>query len=289
MVLNSVLDLIGLLLSSFGTLVLAAVGLAVIFGMMGIINLAHGEFIMIGAYTTAFSFRQGAPLIIAVLIGGVVTGVVGLILERLVIQHLYDRLIDSMVATWGISLIFVQGMLILTGPSFGDVPTPFGPISYAGFSMSLYRIVLAASAISLLILLYGIYNYSKYGRHARATMQDEETARSLGVNTDRIYMITFLIGSVMAGIAGGLLAPIVSLVPTLGQSYIIEAFVTVIVAGPSVILGTVVSGISLSVVNASVSQWAGSFIGRVALLVAAIVIIRILPGGISGYWMESRK
>lgn len=289
MVLKNILDLTGLLLSSFGTLVLAAVGLAIIFGMMRIINLAHGEFIMIGAYATAFSFRAGMPLVVAIPIGGLVTGLVGLALERLIIQHLYDRLIDSMVATWGISLIFSQGMLILTGPSFGDVPTPFGPISYGGFSMSLYRVVLATSAIGLLITLYGIYKYTKYGRYARATMQDEETARSLGVDTDRIYMLTFFIGSVMAGIAGGLLAPIVSLVPSLGQSYIIEAFVTVIVAGPSVILGTVLSGFSLSVVNAPVSQWAGSFAGRVALLVAAIVIIRILPEGISGYWMEGRE
>ncbi|WP_299234466.1 ABC transporter permease subunit [Natronomonas sp.] len=286
MALTNVLDITGLMLSSFGTLVLAAVGLAIIFGMMRIINLAHGEFIMIGAYATAFSFSAGVPLALAIPIGGLVTGIVGLVLERLIIRHLYDRLVDSMVATWGISLIFAQGMLIIAGPSFSDVPTPLGPISYGDFSMSLYRVVLAASAIGLLIALYGIYTYTTYGRHARATMQDEETARSLGVNTDRIYMITFFIGSVMAGIAGGLLSPIVSIVPTLGQSYIIEAFVTVIVAGPSVILGTILSGFSLSVVNAPVSQWAGSFAGRVALLVAAIVIIRLLPEGISGYWME---
>ena len=289
MVLTDILRLIGLLLSSFGTLVLAAVGLAIIFGMMRIINLAHGEFIMIGAYSTAFSFHAGAPLFAAVLIGGIVTGIVGVILERLIIRHLYDRLVDSMVATWGISLIFAQGMLIIAGPSFNDIPTPIGTISYAGFSMSLYRVVLAVLAVFLLTALYVVYKYTRYGRHARATMQDEETARSLGVNTDRIYMITFFIGSVMAGIAGGLFAPIVSIVPSLGQSYIIEAFVTVIVAGPSVILGTILSGLSLSMVNAPASQLAGSFAGRVALLVAAIVIIRVLPEGISGYWMGERN
>jgi branched-chain amino acid transport system permease protein len=102
-------------------------------------------------------------------------------------------------------------------------------------------------------------------------------------------MVTFFIGSVAAGIAGGLFAPIVSLVPSLGQTYIIEAFVTVIVAGPSVILGTILSGFSLSLVNAPASQLAGSFAGRVALLVTAIVIIRILPEGISGYWMGERN
>lgn len=289
MVLTDALRLIGLLLSSFGILVLAAVGLAIIFGMMGIINLAHGEFIMIGAYSTAFTFHAGVPLFGAVLIGGFVTGVVGIILERLIIQHLYDRLVDSMVATWAISLIFAQGMLIAAGPSFADIPTPFGPVSYGEFSMSLYRIVLAVLAVVLLLILYAVYKYTRYGRHARATMQDEQTARSLGVNTDRIYMITFFIGSVAAGVAGGLFAPIVSIVPTLGQSYIVEAFVTVIVAGPSVILGTILSGFSLSVVNAPASQLAGSFAGRVALLVAAIVIIRVLPEGISGYWMGERN
>lgn len=272
-------------MSSFGVLVLAAVGLAIIFGMMGIINLAHGEFIMIGAYSTAFSYHAGVPLVGAVIIGGVVTGIVGIILERLIIRHLHDRLLDSMVATWAIGLVFAQGMLILAGPSFAEVPTPFGPISYGEFSMSLYRIILALVAVSLLLILYAVYKYTRYGRHARATMQDEQTARSLGVDTNRVYTITFFIGSVAAGIAGGLFAPIVSLVPTLGQSYLVEAFVTVIVAGPSVILGTILSGFSLSLVNAPASQLAGSFAGRVALLVAAIIIIRILPSGISGYWM----
>lgn len=289
MVLTDALRLGGLLMSSFGVLVLAAVGLAIIFGMMGIINLAHGEFIMVGAYSTAFSFHAGVPLVGAVVIGGVVTGIVGVILERLIIRHLHDRLLDSMVATWAIGLVFAQAMLIFAGPSFADVPTPFGPISYGEFSMSLYRIVLAVVAAALLLSLYGVYKYTRYGRHARATMQDEQTARSLGIDTGRVYTITFFIGSVAAGIAGGLFAPIVSIVPTLGQSYLVEAFVTVIVAGPSVILGTILSGFSLSVVNAPASQLAGSFAGRVALLVAAIIIIRILPNGISGYWMGGRE
>lgn len=289
MVLTDALRLVGLLLSTFGILVLAAVGLAIIFGMMGIINLAHGEFIMIGAYSTALTFHAGVPLFAAILVGGLVTGIVGIILERIIIQHLYNRLIDSMVATWAISLIFTQGMLIIAGPTFADVPTPFGPVSYGGFSMSLYRLVLAVVAIALLFVLYAVYKYTRYGRHARATMQDEKTARSLGIDTDRIYMVTFFIGSVAAGIAGGLFAPIVSIVPSLGQAYIIEAFVTVIVAGPSVIVGTILSGFSLSLVNAPVSQLAGSFAGRVALLLTAIVIIRVLPEGISGYWMGGRN
>lgn len=289
LLLTDLLRLSGLLLTSFGTLVLAALGLAIIFGMMRIINLAHGEFIMIGAYSTAFSFHAGVPLWGAILVGGLVTGVVGIILERLIIRHLYDRLIDSMVATWGISLIFSQGMLVLLGPSYRGISTPFGPVGYGEFSMSLYRLLLAFVALGLLAALYLVYKYTKYGRHARATMQDEETARSLGVDTDRIYMVTFFIGSFVAGVAGGLFAPIISIVPTLGQSYIVEAFVTVIVAGPSVILGTLASAFSLSLVNAPASQLVGAFAGRVALLIAAILIIRVLPQGISGYWINGRE
>jgi branched-chain amino acid transport system permease protein len=281
--LTTALDLLTIIASGFGTLVLVALGLAIIFGMMGIINLAHGEFIMIGAYATALSYHQGVPLILAVLVGGLTTGVFGVVVERLVIQHLYDRTIDSMVATWGLSLVMTQSVLLVFGPTLQGIGTPFGAVTYGTYSASIYQWVLAAAAVVLLGVVYGVFNYTEYGLLAKATIEDEETARSLGTDTARIYMITFFIGSVLAGIAGGLFAPTISLVPSLGGSYIIEAFVTVIVGGASILIGVPASGLSLSVINGSASQVGGALAGRVALLVVAILIIRLLPEGISTY------
>lgn len=283
-IIDSLLGLLSVVVSSFGTLLLASLGLAVIFGMMGIINLAHGEFIMIGAYGTAIASQQGIPLVIAMLVGGVLAGVVGLITERLVVQHLYDRPIDSMVATWGISIILTKVALVVFGPSFPGIGTPFGALRYSGVSASAYRFVLAIAAVGILLATYYLFMNTKFGLHARATIQDADTARSMGIDTSRVYAITFVLGSALAGLAGSLFAPIATISPTLGSSYIIEAFVTVIIGGANVLLGTPVSSALLSLINGGGAQWGGTLLGRVLLLVAAIVVIRIRPRGLSSYF-----
>lgn len=285
--LTSVLNLLAVFLSVFGTLILAALGLAIIFGMMGIINLAHGEFIMIGALLTAISYHVGVPLVLAILLGGLGTGIFGVIVERVVIQHMYDRVIDSMVVTWGIGIIMSQAVLIIFGSRYAGIPTPFGSLSYGSFSMSAYRLVLPIVALLLLVALYLIYMYTSFGMRARATMQDAQTARNLGVDTRRVYAKSFFLGSVAAGLAGGIFAPIISITPTLGQSYIVEAFVTVIVAGPAVLAGTSISAGFLAGINAPINHAYGTFAARVGLLLAAILILRFLPQGISGYWSDT--
>jgi len=285
--LSSTLDLLTVIISGFGSLVIVSLGLAIIFGMMEIINLAHGEFMMVGAYATAIAYTEGIPLIVCVLLGGVAAGVMGLVVERLVLQHLYERPVDSMVATWGLSLVLIQSVLIVFGPNFAGVDTPFGTVSYGAYSASAYQLVLGGVAVAMLGVLYLIFHYTEYGLHARATMQDAESARSLGIDTSRVYMVTFFIGSVVTGIAGGLFAPVISIVPTLGSSFIIEAFVTVIVGGASVLLGVASGGLSLSVINGVAAQGVGALAGRVALLLTAILIIRIYPDGLSDY-LEGR-
>lgn len=283
----TVLDWLSVVFANLGVLILAALGLAIIFGMMGIINLAHGEFIMVGAYATAVSYHSlSAPLPLAILVGGVATGVLGLVLERLIIRHLYDRLIDSMVATWGISLILVQATLLTFGSRYPGVPTPFGPLRIGGFTTSTYKVVVTLSALVLLGVVYFVFQYTDFGMKARATMQNDDMARSLGVDTDYIYMGTFFLGSFITGIAGGLFAPTVSIVPSLGSSFIIEAFVTVIVGGTNVLVGTFASALSLSTIRSLGAQTFGTLAGRVALLLTAIVIIRLLPQGISTYLEE---
>lgn len=282
-VLDTVFQFITLMSSFVGKLALAALGLAVIFGIMGIINFAHGEFMLIGAYSTAMTFHAGLPLVLAILVGGLVTGIFGFIVERVVIQHLYDRLIDTLVATWGLSLIIIQVVRIFFGGTFPGIPTPFGAIQYGSMSASAYRSFLGIAAIGLFAATYAVFMYTDYGLQARAAMQNKEVARSLGVRTSRIYVITFVFGSILSGIAGGLFAPLLVLTPTMGGEFIVEAFVTVIVGGTSVLIGTSSAALSLGFIQAPSSQLFGTLGGRVALLVTTIFIIRLLPQGLSGY------
>lgn len=277
-VLPEIANLVLQFMDSFAFILLSAIGLAIIFGMMGVINLAHGEFITVGAYGTALSFHAGLPLPAAIIVGVITTTIFGLILERTVIRRLYGRLLDSMVATWGISLILIQGLLIIFGPAVPNIGTPLGSIQYGEFSYSTYRVLLAGVSLLVLGVLYWLFVYTNFGLRARATIQNEEMARSLGVDTDRMYLMTFGIGSALAGLTGALYVPTMTIVPGMGSSFLVEAFVTVIVGGASVLVGTSLAGLLLGFINAVFSNLFGTFIGRIALLVTTIVAIRVLPG-----------
>ncbi len=273
---------------AFAFLVLSACGLAVIFGMMGVINLAHGEFIMCGAYVTAMTTRLGLPLPLAILAGAMVAGAVGLALERLVIRHLYGRPLDTIVATWGVSLIATQGTLIFLGSTMQGVGTPLGSFALGGLSYSVYRFVLIGAALAVLAFLYIVFNKTKFGILARATIQVPHMAESLGVDTRRVYSLTFGLGAALAGLTGGLYAPTMTMVPTMGATFIVEAFVTVVVGGADVFLGTAPAAAVLAIVKASLTSWQGQLFGQIGLLIAVVIVIRILPKGISGFLLRER-
>ncbi len=269
-------------------LVLCASGLAIIFGMMGVINLAHGEFIMAGAYITATVARMGVPLPLAIACGALFTGLLGMGLERLVIRHLYGRPLDTIVATWGVSLIASQGTLIVLGPSLPGLSTPFGSVQLGDLSYSLYRFLLMGTAAGTLLALYGLFNFTRFGVLARATIQVPHMAEALGVNTRLIYSLTFGIGAALAGATGGLYAPTMTLVPTMGSQFLTEAFVTVVTGGGDVFLGTAPAGVILGFIRAAMTTWEGQLAGQIGLLVAVIVVIRVLPRGVSGLILRER-
>jgi branched-chain amino acid transport system permease protein len=273
---------------AFAFLVLSACGLAVIFGMMGVINLAHGEFIMCGAYVTVSAAHAGLPLPLAIAAGAIVSALVGALVEVVVIRHLYERPLDTIVATWGLSLIATQGTLIVLGSTMAGVGTPFGSFQVGDYSYSVYRLVLFAAAIAVLGGLYMLFNWTRFGVLARATIQVPHMAAALGVDTRLIYSLTFACGAGLAGLAGGLYAPTMTLVPTMGATFIMEAFVTVVVGGADVFLGTAPAAAVLAVVKSAMTSWEGQLFGQIGLLVAVIIVIRILPKGISGFLLRER-
>jgi urea ABC transporter permease protein UrtB len=275
-------DLIYQFMDNFSFLILSAIGLAIIFGMMGIINLAHGEFIMLGAYITTIAATSGVPLPIAILLSVLGVGIFGLIVDRLIIHRLYGRTLDSVVATWGISMVMSQGILILFGPTLKGVSTPLGSLSIAGGTYSMYRILLFFIAILILLLMYWLFMHTKFGLHSRATMQKHEIARTMGVNTDKVFSLTFMIGAAFAGLTGGLYAPTMAVSPTFGTGFLMPSFVTVIVGGANPLIGTSLAGGLLGVVNSLLDAVWGTFYGRLGLLFVAIIVIRVLPLGFSG-------
>ena len=167
---------------AFAFLVIASMGLAIIFGMMGVINLAHGEFIMCGAYTTVSFAQLGLPLPIAIIGGAMVSGLIGMALEVTIIRHLYNRPLDSIVATWGMSMIATQGVLIVLGSTMQGVGTPLGSFVVGGYSYSTYRVVLMVIAVLLLVGLYLLFYHTRAGVIARATIQLPRMARATGVD-----------------------------------------------------------------------------------------------------------
>ena len=269
-------------------LLLSALGLIVILGMMNIINLAHGELMMLGAYTATIVVQRGVPFALAVPLAFLVVALFGIVLERLIVRRFYGRELGALVVTWGISLILSQGTLLLLGPFMPSIQIPGGSVAVGQYSFSDYWLILIALTAAIVAVLWWVYNRTHFGLQARATMQNAAMARALGVNTDRVYMLTFGLGAGLAGLSGALLAPTTSIAPFMGQQFVAPAFITVVVGGATnVITGALGSSLILSLVRTPVGFLFGAFLGLVALLLAALIIIRLMPDGISA-WLQRR-
>jgi branched-chain amino acid transport system permease protein len=205
-----------------------------------------------------------------------------------VIRHLYERPLDTIVATWGVSMIATQGTLILLGSTMQGTGTPFGSFAVGPYSYSVYRLVLVGAALLTLLCLWLVFTRTRFGTMARATIQVPHIAEALGVNTSLIYSLTFGLGAALAGLAGGFYAPTMTLVPTMGSAFVVEAFVTVVVGGADIFLGTAPAAAVLGIVKAALTSWQGQLFGQIGLLVAVIVVIRVLPRGISAWILRER-
>lgn len=285
------MDLIGLLgfnvIAGIATLVLITLGLGVIYGMMRVINLAHGEFMMLGAYTSVVAVGAGVNIWVAMLVlSPLLVGIVGLVLERTLIRFLYGRMIDTMLATWGVSLGLIGLMTTIFGNMTRAVPVPVGGFAIGQYGASQYSLVIIAAALAGLAGMLALLRLTKFGLILRATMQNPNMAAALGVSPPTIYMTTFALGSALAGLAGGVLAPVSGISPGMGAAYISRAFITVLGGGPAIITGTGLAASLFGTINGLVSFETTPVIGDVALLVAAVLMIRLLPQGITGRFLR---
>lgn len=264
-------------------LALISAGLAIVFGMMRVINLAHGEFVMLGGYTTIACVKAGVDVYVAMLvIAPLVVGVLGLVVERLIIRWLYGRIIDTMLATWGLSLLLIGLVTLIFGTSAVSVPAPIPGYQLGSFQMGGYNLFIIGITVLLMIAMWAVLRFTRAGLIARGAMQGPDVIAALGYDPNKVYMITFTVGAALSGLAGGVLAPLTGLLPSAGAAYIAKAFITVITGGVAVIVGTLSSAVTFGVINQLVSFASTPVIGEIAMLALAIVLLRLMPQGITG-------
>jgi urea transport system permease protein len=273
-------------------LVLAAIGLAITFGVMGVINMAHGEMVMIGAYTTFLIqevIRTNAPglfdysLLMAIPAAFVVAGIIGIAIERLVIRHLYGRPLETLLATWGISLILQQAVRTLFGPTNREVGAPSfmsGSFQVGIIDITYGRMWIVGFSLLVFFAVLALLRFTPMGLQMRAVTQNRRMAASMGIRTGRVDALTFGLGSGIAGLAGVALSQIDNVSPNLGQSYIIDSFMVVVFGGVGNLWGTLVAGLSLGIANKFLEPFAGAVLGKIALLVFIILFIQKRPRGL---------
>ncbi len=281
------MDLIALLaiqvLYAIASLALISIGLAIIFGMMRVINLAHGEFLMLGGYAAIVATNHGISIWIAMLVvAPIVVGIIGVVVERTIIRFLYGRMIDTMLATWGLSLFLVGMTTVIFGNTTVGISAPLGSFEIGAYRSSAYTLFVIAAAGVVLSGVFAMLRWTRLGLIARGTMQNADMAAALGVNPARVYAVTFGLGAALSGLAGGVLAPVSGVFPTIGVAYVAKAFITVIGGGAAILSGTASASALFGTINQVATYATTPVFGEVALLAAAIVLIRLLPQGITG-------
>ena len=279
-------------LSLGSVLLLAAIGLAITFGVMGVINMAHGEMVMIGAYTTFVVqevIRQSAPelfdasLFIAIPLAFLVAGAIGVAIERGIIQFLYGRPLETLLATWGVSLILQQAVRSIFGPTNQQVGNPSwmaGAVEVAGLTFTYNRLWIILFSLIVFALLIAVIKLTPFGLQMRAVTQNRSMAAAMGIRTTWVDALTFGLGSGVAGIAGVALSQIDNVSPNLGQGYIIDSFMVVVFGGVGSLFGTLVGAMTLGVANKFLEPYAGAVLGKILVLVFIILFIQKRPRGL---------
>ncbi len=276
-------------LSLGSILVLAAIGLAITFGVMGVINMAHGELIMLGAYTT-WAMQQllpgqpGVALLLAIPMGFMVSASVGMVMERFAISKLYGRPLETLLLTFGFSLILQQAVrtfisarnVAVSNPSWMSGSLELHPM----LSLTMNRVVIMFFCLAVFAVLWWVMQRTRFGLQLRAVTQHREMARCVGVRSRRIDTLTFGLGAGLAGLAGVALSQLGNVGPNLGQAWIVDSFLVVVFGGVGNLWGTLIGGLGIGVATKLIEPWSGAVLAKVLLLVAVILFIQRRPRGL---------
>jgi urea transport system permease protein len=272
---------IGLSLASIW--LVAALGLTIIYGTMGVINMAHGEFIMLGAYSTyVLQTFLGIPFLLCLPLTFLILAGIGWIIERGIIRTLYERPLDTLLATWGLSLILIQSVRLIFGgkPQYVAVPDwlKFN-IDISFLHLSGVRLFVFGASILILAITWYLMYRTTFGMRIRAVMQDREMAEAFGIDTSKVYSMTFAYGAGLAGLAGGMFGALKTLFPDMGHGYIVEAFLVVVVGGVE-LAGSVVSAAILGELNSIFSYFTNDTFARFVLFTLIVIFLRFRPQGL---------
>lgn len=271
-------------LSIGSILLLVALGLSIIYGSMGIINLAHGEFVMLGAYTAwVFQTYFGMGLLVSIVPIFIVVAAIGWIIERYVLSLLNNRPLDTILATWGVGIMLQQGVRLAVGSELRYVQLPpalSASVSLLGLSVSAYRVFLFVVALALFGLTWLLMNRTTIGMKLRAIIQDRTVAASFGINAKRVFSLTFAYGAGLAGLAGALVSPLKSVSPEMGTGYVVDAFMVVVLGGVQSLAGTVASAFILGELSGGIAFLQNDTVAKALVLLAIVVLIRFRPEGL---------
>jgi urea transport system permease protein len=269
------------ILTTVSILMLIALGLAIVFGLMNILNMAHGELVTIGAFTVSLVQAHGGGFWLGVLAAMAVGAAFGLALERGLIRFLYDRPMGVILATWGVSLIIQQALLLSFGPSPQIVFAPVeGSLDLFGYEYPRYRLILIAATLVTVVATALVMTRTRFGLDLRTVIQNREVAELLGIDTRRVFMIAFAGSSALAALGGALVAPMSKVLPTMGAEYLAPSFFVVIVGGAGSLAGTAAGSAVIGGLRTILDYQVPSTLSQALVLIASIVIVRFRPRGL---------
>lgn len=271
-------------LSIGSILLLVALGLSIIYGSMGIINLAHGEFVMLGAYAAwVFHTYLGLGLLASLVPIFLVVAAFGWVIERYVLSLLNNRPLDTILATWGVGIMLQQAVRLMVGSELRYVQLPpalADSMNVFGIPISSYRVFLFVVSIALFGATWVLMNRTTVGMKLRAIIQDRSVAASFGINAKRVYALTFAYGAGLAGLAGALVSPLKSVSPDMGTGYVVDAFMVVVLGGVQSLAGTVASAFILGELSGGIAFLQNDTVAKTIVLLAIVVLIRFRPEGL---------
>ena len=263
-------------------LALAAFGLAIIYGLIGVINMGHGAMLTLGAYFTWWLTRHGVPYVPSVLLAALMVGVVGLVFEHVLIRHFYDRPFDTLLLTWAFFLVATEMIKILFGTDFRNVPTPIdGAIDLGIYRVPAYKTAIGGLSILIIAGTALVFFKTPLGIKIRAMIQNRDVASLLGLNIAVMYKLVFAFGALMAGLAGGLIAPMYSVDPYMGNTFLVRSFFVVIVGGVGQLLaGTLFGSFAIGGLETVLALFSNQVIAQIAVFFIAVVVLRFRPQGV---------
>jgi branched-chain amino acid transport system permease protein/urea transport system permease protein len=262
-------------------LVLVALGLAIIFGLMNVINMAHGELLMLGAYTVLVVERMGGNYWLGLLAAPLVVGLVGLLIEELIISRIYHRFLDTILATWGISLLLKQAIVLGFGPGSFSIAVPLDKtVMIFGAPYPLLRLFIMVVSLVAVAFTFWLFFKTRFGLAARGVIANRDMAGCLGINTRMLDRMTFAYGAALAGLAGAVLAPLISIDPQMGLGFLVPAFLSILVGGLGSITGPIVGAGVVGATDNLTATFFSPVWAQLVVFVAAIIVIRLFPRGL---------